>query len=94
MAHTTKASTYDFYRCLENLTDGAGINPPKFRYRALSRMIMQWRHLQMLKWAGIQHEVAGIAGIKPGQLAIRCPSCPHPGINLLEGWDRVSDELK
>ncbi|KAF8954794.1 hypothetical protein BDZ97DRAFT_1927721 [Flammula alnicola] len=63
MALTTKASTYDFYRCLEKSTNNTGIDLPKSRYRALFRMIMQWRHLQMLKWAAIQHQPSGIAGI-------------------------------
>ncbi|KAF8156246.1 hypothetical protein BJ912DRAFT_1070627 [Pholiota molesta] len=48
----------------------------------------------MLKWAGIQHETNGVAGIQPGQLAVRCPSCPHPGINLLSGWENAPDEMK
>ncbi|KAF8162353.1 hypothetical protein BJ912DRAFT_864825 [Pholiota molesta] len=91
---SSKASTYDFYRCLEKSTNSTGIDPPKSRYRALFRMIMQWRHLQMLKWAGIQHETNGVAGIQPGQLAVRCPSCPHPGINLLSGWENAPDEMK
>ncbi|KAF9470843.1 hypothetical protein BDN70DRAFT_901798 [Pholiota conissans] len=94
MALTTKASTYDFYRCLDKLTDGTGIDPPKSRYRALFRMIMQWRHLQMLKWAGIQNEDGGIAAIRPGQLAVRCPSCPHPGMNLANGWENAPSEIK
>lgn len=94
MLLTTKASTYDFYRCLEKLTDGTGIATPKSRYHALFRTIMQWRHLQMLKWAGIQHKTSGIAGIRPGQLAIRCPSCPHLEINLLDGWENIPDEMR
>ncbi|KAF9472822.1 hypothetical protein BDN70DRAFT_818093, partial [Pholiota conissans] len=94
MALSTKASTYDFYRCLEWLTDGAGINTPKSRYRALCRMTLQWRHLQMLKWAGVPHQIGGVSAIQPGQLAVRCPSCPYPGINLPGGWEHVSEELR
>ncbi|KAF9471339.1 hypothetical protein BDN70DRAFT_909381 [Pholiota conissans] len=94
MSLSTKASTYDFYRCLEKLTTNTGIDTPKSRYRALFRMILQWRHLQMLKWAGVAHQDGGISSIQPGQLAVRCPSCPHPGINLVSGWNHVPDELK
>ena len=46
---TSKASTYDFYRALERLTTNTGITPPKFRLRALMRMVFQWRHLKLLK---------------------------------------------
>ena len=52
LALTTKASTYDFYRTLEKLTINTGIGVPKSCYRALMRMVLQWRHLKMLKWAG------------------------------------------
>ncbi|PPQ81057.1 hypothetical protein CVT25_014571 [Psilocybe cyanescens] len=94
LALTTKASTYDFYRCLEKSTTNLGIHPPKSRYRALFRMILQRRHLQMLKWAGRGHDVTGVAGTTPGGLAIKCPSCPHPGINLPADWETVSKEMK
>lgn len=89
MALTTKSSTYDFYRCLEKLTNNTGINPPKSRYRALLRMVLQWRHLQMLKWAGRGQVAEGVAKTSLGELAVRCPTCPLPGINLPEGWENA-----
>ncbi|PPQ86897.1 hypothetical protein CVT25_012538 [Psilocybe cyanescens] len=94
LALTTKASTYDFYRCLEKSTTCLGINTPKSRYQALFRMILQWRHLQMLKWAGRAHDVSGAAGTSEGELAVRCPSCPHPGINLPDNWENAPDGVK
>lgn len=65
---------------------------PKSRYRALSRMCLQWRHLAMLKWAGRGQVENGVATTAPGELAIKCPSCPHPGINLVEGWKDAPKE--
>uniref|UniRef100_A0A8H7XN35 CxC2-like cysteine cluster KDZ transposase-associated domain-containing protein n=2 Tax=Psilocybe cubensis TaxID=181762 RepID=A0A8H7XN35_PSICU len=94
MALTTKASTYDFYRALEKSTNNTGINLPPSRYPALFRMILQWRHLQMLKWAGRGHSPTGAAGTGKGELAIQCPSCPHPSINLPVGWENAPDEMK
>lgn len=94
LALTTKASTYDFYRCLEKSTTNAGINPPKSRYRALFRMVLQWRHLHMLKWGGRGHDVSGVAGTTAGELALKCPTCPYPGINIPEGWDKVSENQR
>ncbi|KAH9480163.1 hypothetical protein JR316_0006761 [Psilocybe cubensis] len=94
MALTTKASTYDFYRCLEKTTTNLGINVPNSRYRPLMRMVVQWRHLHMLKWAGRGHSISGVEGTAPGELAIRCPTCPHPGINLPEDWSSVPDAKK
>ena len=93
-ALTTKASTYDFYRGLEKLTVNIGIGVPKFRYKALFRIIMQWRHIKMLKWGGRGHDPSGVEGTKPGELAIKCPSCPHPGINLPEGWENAAADAK
>ncbi|KDR81126.1 hypothetical protein GALMADRAFT_61075 [Galerina marginata CBS 339.88] len=94
LALTTKASTYDFYRALEKSTNNTGMNVPKSRYRALSRMNLQWRHLQMLKWGGRANDASGVEGTKDGELAVRCPSCPHPGINLSDGWEAAPDGAK
>jgi hypothetical protein len=83
----TKGSTYDFYRAIEKMTDNTGVEIPKTRYRQLSRMLLQWRHLKMLKRAGRGHDRSGVQGTKPGELAVRCPHCPYPGINLPDDWE-------
>lgn len=90
----SKCSTYDFYRALERLTDNTGINVPKTKYRPLLRMILQWRHLKLLKRGGRGHDVTGANGTKDGELAITCPSCPHPGINLPADWKDASEEKR
>lgn len=87
---TTKSSTYDLHRALETLTNNTGINVPKSKYRPLSRMLLQWRHLKLLMWAGRGHDPTGPEGTKPGELALRCPSCPYLDINLPEGWRDAS----
>jgi len=92
-ALTTKASTYDFYRALECLTTNTGISPPKFRLCALMRMVLQWRHLKLLKRGGRAHDPASVEA-KDGELARQCPSCPHPNKNLPDGWENVSDDVK
>ena len=90
-ALTTKASTYHFYRALENLTRNDGVETPKSKYCSLFRMAIQWRHLRLLKWGGRAHDPAGVDATMPGQLAICCPSCPYPGINLPDGWEEASE---
>jgi hypothetical protein len=82
----SKGSTYDFYRALEKLTNNTGITVPKLRYRGLFRMSMQWWHLKLLKWGGRAHDPAGVIATQRGELAVLCPSCPHPGVNLPENW--------
>jgi len=94
MALATKASTYDFYRALEHLTVNTGVDCPKTRYRALFRMILQWRHLKMLKWGGRAHDESGARGTKPGELAVVCPSCPRPGVNLPDGWENAPEGMR
>ncbi|KIJ89698.1 hypothetical protein K443DRAFT_72397, partial [Laccaria amethystina LaAM-08-1] len=94
LALTTKGSTYDFYRTLEKLTSNTGLNVPKSRYRPLLRVVLQFRHLKMLKRGGVCHDPAGVAGVKPGSLGLSCPHCPRPGINLPEGWEKSPDSLK
>lgn len=50
-------------------------------------MVREWRHLKMLKRSGRGHDPSGVAGTKAGQLAVLCPACPQPDINLPLGWD-------
>ncbi|KAH9484782.1 hypothetical protein JR316_0001684 [Psilocybe cubensis] len=48
----------------------------------------------MLKWAGRGHDARGAAGTLPGELIVKCPSCPHPGINLPDNWKDAPDNLR
>jgi hypothetical protein len=50
------------------------------------RMVREWQHLKMLKRAGRAHFLSGVAGTKPGELALICPACPQPNINLPADW--------
>jgi hypothetical protein len=94
LALTTKSSTYDFYRALEKMTDNTGLRASRSRYRTLMRMVIQWRHLKMLKWGGRAHDPTGVLGTVPGELAVLCPSCPRPGINLPDGWDSAPPTMQ
>jgi hypothetical protein len=86
-----KTTAYDFYTVLERLTDNTGIKPPN-RYQIFLRMARQWRHLLMLKRAGRGHDLSGVWGTHPGELAVDCPVCPNPKINLPEGWENAPAE--
>lgn len=91
---TAKVSTHDFYCALEGLTPGAVINRPKSRYRPLIRVLTQWRHLKLLKRAGRGHHPFGAVGTVNGELAIACPSCPHPDVNLPANWATALPEMR
>jgi hypothetical protein len=45
-----------------------------------------WRDLIARVNSGLGHEKE--AALVPGSLAIFCPACPQPGINLPEDWDQ------
>ena len=45
-----------------------------------------WRDLLAQINSGLGHEKK--AKLQPGDLAIFCPACPQPGINLPKGWDQ------
>lgn len=91
---TTKTSTYDLYRTLEKSTNNTGMALPKSRYHALFRVMMQWRHLKLLKRGRRAHDPAGVGGTQLSELAILCPSCPRPGVNLPGGWDNSPPEFR
>ncbi|KAJ6514835.1 hypothetical protein C8R47DRAFT_961298, partial [Mycena vitilis] len=88
-----KTTMYDFYSALEKLTDGTGAKPPN-RYREFLRMVREYRHLLMLKRAGRGHCPRGVSGTKAGELAIRCPACPRPGVNLPDDWENAPPAMK
>ncbi|KAJ7025854.1 hypothetical protein C8F04DRAFT_967229 [Mycena alexandri] len=89
--HQAKTTMYDFWTAMQRLTCGFGEKPPN-RYPEFLRMVRQWRHLQMLKRAGIGHALSGVNGTAPGALAVECPACPRPGVNLPEGWEDACSE--
>ncbi|KAG2096761.1 uncharacterized protein F5147DRAFT_656558 [Suillus discolor] len=49
------------------------------RYRELMRVARQWRKLKLLKRNGFGHEEKDV---RPSDLALFCPACPQPGINV------------
>jgi hypothetical protein len=53
-----------------------------------------WRHLKMLKHAGRGQDPLGAEGTQEGELAVECPTCPHPGRNLPDGWEDAPPEVR
>ncbi|KAK7050119.1 CxC2 domain-containing protein [Favolaschia claudopus] len=86
-----KITAYNFYTVLERLTDNTGIKPPD-RYQVFLRVARQYRHLLMLKRAGRGHDPSGVWGTASGELAVVCPVCPDPSVNLPEGWENAPAE--
>jgi hypothetical protein len=63
------------------------------RYKSFMRMMKEWRHLVMLKRGGRGNDgKRKVAETLPGELAVTCPACPQPGINLLPDWESATGE--
>ncbi|KAJ6467014.1 hypothetical protein C8R45DRAFT_1106429 [Mycena sanguinolenta] len=91
-----KTTMFNFYTALEKLSNASGTSdsPPPKCYREFLQMTRVFRNLLMLKRGGRGHELGGVNGTQPGELAIQCPTCPHPNVNLPEGWEDVPAERR
>ncbi|KAJ7068434.1 hypothetical protein C8F01DRAFT_1246940 [Mycena amicta] len=87
-----KTTAYDFYAALELRTNGHGLKPPN-RYPAFLRMMREYRHVILLKRRGrFGHDGSRASDTGLGELAIRCPACPRPGVNLPSDWESAAPE--
>jgi len=57
-------------------------------------MVREWRHLKLLKRAGRGHDPTGVMGTTSGGLALLCPACPQPNINLPDNWEDAPKETR
>ncbi|KAK7013923.1 CxC2 domain-containing protein [Favolaschia claudopus] len=87
----SKMSMYDYYHSLEKITRHDGVELPD-RYQVFIRICKEYRHLTMMKRAGRAHHQGGARATQSGELAVRCPACPRPGVNLPQDWQKASDE--
>ncbi|KAJ7797038.1 hypothetical protein B0H14DRAFT_3494232 [Mycena olivaceomarginata] len=85
-------TAYEFYNSLAHETNNTGLDPSHDRYDEFLRMMCQWQHLMLLKRGGRAHDPCDdrIKATKPGELALLCPACLHPGKNLPPGWEKVA----
>ncbi|KAF6758079.1 hypothetical protein DFP72DRAFT_989163 [Ephemerocybe angulata] len=91
LQYESKVSPYELYNTISRLTDNTGIVEIKDRYPSFLRMVHEWRHLKLLKRAMRGHDPTRSAGeTKEGECALLCPPCPHPNINMPEGWEKTS----
>ncbi|KAH9010056.1 hypothetical protein EDB85DRAFT_1902458 [Lactarius pseudohatsudake] len=60
-------------------------------YKQLLRASRQWRDLKNRIQSGLGHQNGGIPATD-GSMAIFCPACPQPGINLPDDW-KIRNQL-
>ncbi|KAK7028741.1 hypothetical protein R3P38DRAFT_2937983 [Favolaschia claudopus] len=92
LSFESKCATLEFYQSLARQTDNLHRKRDKDRYHEFLRMTREYRNVQMLKRAGRGHDPSGARGTKPGECALLCPACPHPGINLPLDWMEAPEE--
>lgn len=81
-----KSSAYQFYHLLQRLTCPMDPGTVVNLYREFRRMSRIWRWMKRLKWAGFCNNNTPAIDVSPGQLAVFCPACPQPGINIPDNW--------
>ena len=86
-----KVTAWQYYRTLQRLTSNVFTDTVADRYRELMRALRQWRDLSNRRRAGEPLD-PGIV-LKPGDLALFCPACPQPGINLPDDWEKDTNQL-
>ncbi|KAI6006387.1 hypothetical protein EDC04DRAFT_2583076, partial [Pisolithus marmoratus] len=79
-----KTSAMSFYQKLKRFTNNAFTERVPDRYRELMRVSRLWRDLKHRKWFGFGHDTEQDPG--DGGLALFCPACPQPGLNLPTDW--------
>ncbi|KAJ7827600.1 hypothetical protein B0H14DRAFT_3088313 [Mycena olivaceomarginata] len=93
MAVEAKTTMYDYYQTLVKLTSNDGTKPPD-RYQVFIRICREYRHLMMLKRGGRGHDAGGARATQSGELAVHCPACPRPGVNLPDGWENATKDQR
>ncbi|GBE79973.1 hypothetical protein SCP_0211750 [Sparassis crispa] len=79
-----KTAALNYYSKLKRVTSNAFPGTIPDRYRELMRVSHQWRQFKYRKWHGFSHNA--LHPVEKGGLAIFCPTCPQPGLNLPFDW--------
>ena len=79
-----KTSAWQYYSTLRRLSSNVFPDTVADRYRELMRALRQWRDLASRRRAGVPLDKEIV--IPPGGLALFCPACPQPGVNLPSNW--------
>ncbi|KAG2737592.1 hypothetical protein P692DRAFT_201842923 [Suillus brevipes Sb2] len=74
-----RTSAMNYYSKLRRITSRTFPHSVLDRYWELMRVVRQWRQLKLLKWNSFGHDREDP---KEGELALFCPACPQPGINV------------
>ncbi|KAH9004868.1 hypothetical protein EDB86DRAFT_2796565 [Lactarius hatsudake] len=87
-----KTTAQQYYSKLQSITNRMFPDNVPNLYKQLLRASRQWRDLKNRIQSGLGHQPDRDSTID-GSMAIFCPACPQPGINLPENWkERYHDD--
>ncbi|KAF8261054.1 hypothetical protein EI94DRAFT_1608583 [Lactarius quietus] len=86
-----KTTAQQYYSKLQSMTSKMFPNNVPNRYKQLLRASRQWRDLKNRMQTGLGHQSTSDA-TPDGAMAIFCPACPQPGINLPKDW-KMQEQL-
>ncbi|KAI9443894.1 hypothetical protein H4582DRAFT_2071441 [Lactarius indigo] len=88
-----KTTAQQYYSKLQSITNRMFPDHVPNLYKQLLRASRQWRDLKNRIESGLGHQHTGTSA-NEGSMAIFCPACPQPGINLPDDWrTRYNDKL-
>jgi hypothetical protein len=82
MSAESKLSAQRFYNVLVCLTNSTFPQDVPDRYREFMRAVRQWQWIQTVKHSGSTSLSPSSNADLQGDLVLRCPACPHEGINF------------
>ncbi|KAI9431632.1 hypothetical protein H4582DRAFT_2084821 [Lactarius indigo] len=80
-----KTTAQQYYSKLQSITNRMFPDHVPNLYKQLLRASRQWRDLKNRIESGLGHQHTGTSA-NEGSMAIFCPACPQPGINLPDDW--------
>ncbi|KAI9437384.1 hypothetical protein BJY52DRAFT_1230144 [Lactarius psammicola] len=80
-----KTTAQQYYSKLQSMTSAMFPDHVPNRYKQLLRASRQWRDLKNRMQTGLGYQ-AEQETPQDGSMAIFCPACPQPGINLPDDW--------
>ncbi|KAH9024318.1 hypothetical protein EDB85DRAFT_2075192 [Lactarius pseudohatsudake] len=86
-----KTTAQQYYSKLQSITNRMFPHHVPNLYKQLLRASRQWRDLKNRIQSGLGHQNGGIPATD-GSMAIFCPACPQPGINLPDDW-KIRNQL-
>ena len=87
----TKSSAQRYFAKLIRLTSNAFPQYIPDRYREFMRVMREWRNLKSRKRAGV-FGAEKDRDLSRGGLALFCPACPQPSVNLPSDWKMDKDQ--